>query len=755
MKEYFLIPCIFLFLLLQLKTYSQDYWTPTSTVDAPSSRSYHSAVWTGTKMIIWGGYSGGSGGLNTGGVYDPANDTWTATSTSGAPASRYWHTAVWTGTKMIIWGGFSGGTYYNSGGLYDPSTNTWTATSTTNAPYNRRYHTAVWTGSRMIVWGGNNDEVYLGNSVYIYNPATNTWTTGVGGPSLRHHHTAVWAASGKMIIYGGVDGTTYFGNGGKYDTASNSWATFNLVPFNPRAYHTSVWTGSGMIIWGGYNNGQIYHDGGIFNPNNNYFDNITNVNSPTGRRNHTAVWAGDKMIIWGGNNTLTSYWSGAFYDTTSDSWLATTTTNAPNPRQYHTAVWTGSKMIVWGGEASADERANTGGVYTSIPAIPNLISPPNGSTGIPITPAVTWSSAELATTYRLQISMDSLFSSTVLDSSGITGTTINVPAGRLIYYTRYYWRVHAKNIFGSGNWSVKWNFTTLLLPPPAPTLILPPNGSTGQSLTPLLDWNDVSTAQNYRIQVSSDSLFGTTAWDTSGVVPSQVSVPPGKLINLTRYFWRVNAANVAGTGPWSVVWNFITVMYPPAAPILLLPVNGALGQSLTPLLDWNDVSTAQNYRIQISTDSLFGSMTWDTSGVAPSQVTVPSGKLANNTWYFWRVNASNAGGSGAWSAIWKFKTLYVGINANGTIPVVFRLYNAYPNPFNPVTKIKFDVPYNSDIKITVYDIMGKESAVLVNSRFAAGSYSIVWNAGNFSSGIYFYRIEADRFTDIKKIILLK
>jgi hypothetical protein len=83
------------------------------------------------------------------------------------------------------------------------------------------------------------------------------------------------------------------------------------------------------------------------------------------------------------------------------------------------------------------------------------------------------------------------------------------------------------------------------------------------SLTPLLDWNDVAFALNYRIQLSTDSLFGTTAWDTTGVTISQVNVPANKCTGLAKYYWRVNATNAAGTGSWSSVWNFTTVQYLP------------------------------------------------------------------------------------------------------------------------------------------------------------------------------------------------
>jgi len=92
--------------------------------------------------------------LNTGGRYNPGTDSWTATSITNAPTARVGHTAVWTGSEMIVWGADATGPRVDTGGRYNPGTDSWTATSTTDAPTGRSGHTAVWTGSEMIVWGG-------------------------------------------------------------------------------------------------------------------------------------------------------------------------------------------------------------------------------------------------------------------------------------------------------------------------------------------------------------------------------------------------------------------------------------------------------------------------------------------------------------------------------------------------------------------------------------------------------------------------
>src|SRR5262249_37175669 len=84
-----------------------DNWVATSTTNVPESREFHTAVWTGSEVIVWGGYAGAPG-LNTGARYNPSTNSWTATSTTNAPSARGQHTAVWTGSEMIVWGGFGG-----------------------------------------------------------------------------------------------------------------------------------------------------------------------------------------------------------------------------------------------------------------------------------------------------------------------------------------------------------------------------------------------------------------------------------------------------------------------------------------------------------------------------------------------------------------------------------------------------------------------------------------------------------------------
>jgi hypothetical protein len=161
-------------------------------------------------MIVVCGYTSG----NTGGRYNPSTDSWTATSTTNAAGERVGHTAVWTGSEMIIWGG---NTNFNTGARYNPNTDTWTATSLINAADGRYLHTAVWTGSEMIVWGGANP--YDLNTGGRYNPVTDSWaaTSVINAPDARRRFTAVWDDSGKeMIVWGGAEPSGDTNTGGRY-----------------------------------------------------------------------------------------------------------------------------------------------------------------------------------------------------------------------------------------------------------------------------------------------------------------------------------------------------------------------------------------------------------------------------------------------------------------------------------------------------------------------------------------------------------
>jgi N-acetylneuraminic acid mutarotase len=403
---------------------TDDTWTPTSITNAPAERYWHTAVWTGSEMIVWGGVTSVQSFLNTGGRYNPSTDSWTATSITNAPAGRFHHTAVWTGSEMIVWGGSPAGTFFNTGGRYNPGTDSWTATSTINAPAGRYVHTAVWTGNEIIVWGGFGFGVgsdYL-NTGGRYNPSTDSWTatTTTNAPAARDFHTAVWTGS-QMIVWGGTN-SLILNTGGRYNPSTDSWTatTTTGVPAG-RAAHTAVWTGSQMIVWGGVRSSDYLNTGGRYNPSTDSWTATTTNNAPAARDFHAAVWTGSQMIVWGGYSG--SYLNtGGRYNPSTDSWTATSITNAPAGRFQHTAVWTDTQMIVWGGRSGSD--VNSGGRYcTATPGPITLSAVGRKVTGIN-TVRLTWSGA---TSTNIDVYRDAVVIVTTpndgsyIDSTGDTG----------------------------------------------------------------------------------------------------------------------------------------------------------------------------------------------------------------------------------------------------------------------------------------------------------------------------------------------
>jgi len=79
----------------------------------------------------------------------------------------------------------------------------------------------------------------------------------------------------------------------------------------------------------------------------------------------------------------------------------------------------------------------------------------------------------------------------------------------------------------------------------------------------------------------------------------------------------------------------------------------------------------------------------------------------------------------------------------------------YPNPFNPTTEIAFDLPNKTDVKLSIFNILGQKVATLVDKNMLAGSYTVQWDAGEAATGVYFYKLEADNFTETRKMMLLK
>ena len=328
-------------------------WTAGATLNAPSTRYRHTAVWDGQRMIVWGGLIGTQTPTATGGYYEPTSDVWTTVSTVGAPTARSEHTAVWTGTQMIVWGGLGGSGYLGTGGRFTPGSQSWAATSTSGAPSSRSGHVAVWTGSKMIVWGGRNLSGLL-NDGGVYDPAANTWTAlpTLNAPEARMSAAAVWTGT-SLYVWGGQGESGELATGSELAFSGGVPTTWTALPTAnapaARTGHTAVWAGDRMVIWGGQSSSVPLADGAAYCPGCGGWTAVSTENAPVARTGHVAVWSGGEMMVVGGSNGGGDVSTAAAYDPQTSEWRALSALGGPLARSGATAVWTSTDLLVFGG----------------------------------------------------------------------------------------------------------------------------------------------------------------------------------------------------------------------------------------------------------------------------------------------------------------------------------------------------------------------------------------------------------------------
>jgi len=291
----------------------------------------------------------------------------------------------------------------------------------------------------------------------------------------------------------------------------------------------------------------------------------------------------------------------------------------------------------------------------------------------------------------------------------------------------------------------------LVAPPTPPLAVAPVDGSTGIAEAANIVWSPTSPSSTYRLQVALDSTFASDiAIDDSTLSDTTFAITG--LQGHALYFWRVRAANAAGTGAYSAVSRFTTGF--PASPTLVAPANLQTNVPLATVISWNASPTATTYRLQISVLTDFSTLFLDTANVADTAVVVND--LGLNRIYNWRVNATSGLGTSPWAPYFRFRTTAsADITAEEEQPVSYALSQNFPNPFNPTTQIRFSVPHAGRVLITVFDLLGREESTLVDGEMPAGTYTVTWNASRAASGMYFYRMRAGDFVDTKRMLLLR
>lgn len=459
---------------------------------------------------------------------------------------------------------------------------------------------------------------------------------------------------------------------------------------------------------------------------------------------------------------------------------------------FHTAFWN-----------AVDQGA--GGCPVELPSNPN---PTNGQTGVPLNLAqLTWSNGTGAVTNELYFGTNP--SSLTLVQSGTLATSWTITGYTLTYGTTYYWRVIEIGDSCNTNGPV-WSFVTVQDPnlvqwcdafnnmsnwtivgPMGLTNWTSNNSANAGGTAPELrmSWTPsftgvskirsaVITLPNNQLMIYSFNFMLDWYANPSGIITVSVTYDGGAtstpLYSQNNPTGNIGPLVVSGnfTTPASgsentqleitydgysfnidfIYWDNMCVEYIVPVELTSFTVN-ANGTDAE--LKWTTATETNNkgFDIERASSSTTPVQEWVKVGFVPGfgTTTEPKSysfvdsKLSSGN-YVYRLKQIDYDGSFSYSGV---------VELEVKTPSTFSLEQNYPNPFNPGTLIRFSIPVETDVRLNVYNTLGQEVAEIINSRLKEGYHEVEFDAGSLTSGIYFYRLEADKFVDVKKMIIIK
>lgn len=348
-----------------------DVWS--AAAELPEAKYRHASALGDGKAYVFGGLRTPTGGAsNTGYAFDLSDGTWSALPTGGAPA-RVDPILLFTGAKLIVWGGYvlEGGVnrgWQNSGAMLDlvgggdwkPITGAAGEAVLKDGTLDAPYQSALWTGSEMIVYGGPSlGAKFTGGIFNPEKPEGQQWraltTTGAPVDAGVKFHAAVWAED-RMIVFGGKTTANYYSDvtmafvKDHWEVASGDGAP------TPRLIASAVFTGKSVVVFGGLESSANVSlgSGAVLDPKALQWTHNFKSESVPARAYHSAVWDGSEMLVYGGKPPRASSVLGsvAAFNPVTKAWRVVEIPNAaaaPRARAYHAAVWTGSYLLITGG----------------------------------------------------------------------------------------------------------------------------------------------------------------------------------------------------------------------------------------------------------------------------------------------------------------------------------------------------------------------------------------------------------------------
>jgi hypothetical protein len=286
----------------------------------------------------------------------------------------------------------------------------------------------------------------------------------------------------------------------------------------------------------------------------------------------------------------------------------------------------------------------------------------------------------------------------------------------------------------------------------APSAVHPSDGEIVNETLPVeIRWAPRGQASQFHLQVSTDSLLASPIVDDSTLGASAYEFVPAP--GVETYYWRARALSDTGASAWTEVWSFL-----PKAPFLKItgPNGGEEWQrGASYFVTWEH-NLESFVRLELLRAGTFDRLVIDS--------------LRNSGGYSWRIPADVPEDSVYTIRIlalddttisdvsdqpFAIKITVSDVTEEDGQPRTFALSQNYPNPFNPATEIRFAVPTAGQVRLAVYDLLGREVRLLVDEARNPGTYAVRFDARGLASGVYLYRLEAGSLTLVRKMVLLQ
>jgi hypothetical protein len=307
-----------------------------------------------------------------------------------------------------------------------------------------------------------------------------------------------------------------------------------------------------------------------------------------------------------------------------------------------------------GGSSPTSVWKITTSSFTQKPSKVSLVSPTHDSNRFSTSVNFTWRTEPTAKHYRLQVSTSSDFNSNLISQDHIQGTSHTLT--NLKSNTVYFWRVLAVNEVGTGPFSEtrKVISSSYQGVPAATKLVSPADKNSAPANNIRVVWENVTSANEYRLQVSESFSFSTYAVNVGLLDGTSFQLP--QLKENTTYYWRVRTKNPSGDGERSAIWSFTTTSNQkiPGQTSLISPTNQESGLSSTVNVSWDSTTLAENYELEVSEQNTFTTLSHNVKNL--SNVYHILTGLKSGTNYFWRVRGVRNGVAGAYSPTWTFTT---------------------------------------------------------------------------------------------------